>query len=91
MEFVIFIVIIGVLSFIGGLANRLLYKLSPYLIILPTFVFLSLIGLSFYFAQQVEGLGQLAYVIYLLVFIPTFIIVGTHATILFIKAKRSLD
>jgi hypothetical protein len=65
--------------------------LSPYLIILPTFVFLSLIGLSFYFAQQVEGLGQLAYVIYLLVFIPTFIIVGTHATILFIKAKRSLD
>jgi hypothetical protein len=89
MQSFLFFVVVGVISIIGVLINRLLIKFSPLLLVIPTLFLLILIGLSLYFANTVDGLGALGYVIYLLVLIPVAIVVGIDAIILSIKNKKA--
>jgi hypothetical protein len=89
MQSFLFFVVVGVISIIGVLINRLLIKFSPTLLLIPVLSLFILIGLSLYFARTMEGLGALGYVIYLLVLIPVVIVVGIDAIILTFKSKKA--
>lgn len=89
MQSFLFFVVVGVFSIIGVLINRLLIKFSPTLLLIPVLSLLILIGLSLYYARTMEGLGALAYVIYLIVLIPVVIVVGIDAIILTLKRKKA--
>lgn len=88
MEQIIFFIIVILLTGLGVFANRFLHHLNPILLWFPITTLLLLIGLSIYLGRQMEGLGALAYVIYLIVLIPIALVVGIDAIILYIKNKR---
>lgn len=90
MQSIILFVIIILLSALGALLNRFLFKINPVLILFPILSLLSLIGVSFYFAWTVNDLGGLVYVIYLIILIPIAIVVGVDAIIIYLKHKRAV-
>ena len=87
MEQIIFFIIIIVLTGIGVFANRFLHKLNPILVWFPVTTIILLMGLSIYMGQQTEGIGALAYIIYLIILFPIGLVVGIDAVIIYIKRR----
>ena len=87
MEQIIFFIIVIILTGLGVFANRFLYKLNPVLLWFPVTTLILLMGLSIYLGQQTEGIGALAYIIYLIILFPIGLVVGIDAVIIYFKRR----
>lgn len=88
MEFLVFILVIGIMGTLGILLNHFLRRYGPIVLFMPSINLLVLISISLYFAFTVDDLGQLAYIIFLLVLVPVTLAVGMDAILQLRKLKK---